>query len=327
MATYKGIKGVKVQSKASDPTASEAVGTVWYNTTGATLKYAAEGAGTWAAGTAMNTGRAAPGSAGTTSLALVWGGETPAFTINTETWNGSTWTEVANLPVARFAMGGFGTSTAAVSAGGYAPPTNTACDKWDGSTWTATGVLNSGTQMMGSSGTQTAGMKFGGDDYDNETETFNGSTWTAVNVLNLARKAGGSSTLGTTTASLFAGGEVGPAIPARRTANTELWNGTTWSEDADLNTARDATTGSGTSTLALVFSGGISTGLTALTESWNGTSWTEVGALATASKNCQGIGSNTSAFNVGGNPSPPVYTTAVEEYTDPSYVIKTVTVS
>ena len=53
----------------------------------------------------------------------------------------------------------------------------------------------------------------------------------------------------------------------------------------------------------------------------------ELGALATASKNCQGIGSNTSAFNVGGNPSPPVYTTAVEEYTDPSYVIKTVTVS
>ena len=34
MATYKGIKGVKVvESKASDPTASEAEGTVWYNST------------------------------------------------------------------------------------------------------------------------------------------------------------------------------------------------------------------------------------------------------------------------------------------------------
>ena len=31
MATYKGIKGVKVVTKASDPTASEAEGTVWYN--------------------------------------------------------------------------------------------------------------------------------------------------------------------------------------------------------------------------------------------------------------------------------------------------------
>ena len=43
MATYKGIKGVKVQSKASDPTASEAIGTVWYNTTSNALKYAIEG--------------------------------------------------------------------------------------------------------------------------------------------------------------------------------------------------------------------------------------------------------------------------------------------
>ena len=33
MATYKGIKGVKVVTKASDPTASEADGTVWYNST------------------------------------------------------------------------------------------------------------------------------------------------------------------------------------------------------------------------------------------------------------------------------------------------------
>jgi len=327
MATYKGIKGVRVQSLATDPTALEAVGTVWYNTATTALKYAIQGAGAWASGTAMTTGRATPGSAGTTSLALVWAGETPSYTVNTETWNGSSWSEVANLPVARNAPGGFGTSTAAVSAGGYAPPINTACDTWNGTSWTATGALNSGTQMMGSSGTQTAGMKFGGDDYDTETEIFDGSTWTEVADLNLARKSGGSSTLGTTTASLFTGGEVGPAIPARRTANTELWNGTSWSETANLNTARDATTGSGTSTLALVFSGGISTGLTALTESWNGTSWTEVGALATASKNCQGIGSNTSAFNVGGNPAPTTYTTTVEEYTDPSYTIKTVTVS
>jgi len=33
MATYKGVKGVKVVTKATDPTASEAAGTVWYNST------------------------------------------------------------------------------------------------------------------------------------------------------------------------------------------------------------------------------------------------------------------------------------------------------
>ncbi len=36
MATYKGIKGVKVVTKATDPTASEAAGTVWYNSTSPT---------------------------------------------------------------------------------------------------------------------------------------------------------------------------------------------------------------------------------------------------------------------------------------------------
>ena len=38
MATYKGIKGVKVQSLASDPTAEDTVGKIWYNSTSATLK-------------------------------------------------------------------------------------------------------------------------------------------------------------------------------------------------------------------------------------------------------------------------------------------------
>ena len=41
MATYKGIRGSKVQSLASDPTASESVGRVWYNTTSNVLKYTA----------------------------------------------------------------------------------------------------------------------------------------------------------------------------------------------------------------------------------------------------------------------------------------------
>ena len=38
MATYIATKGVKVQSLASDPT-NLIEGTVWYNTTGAVLKF------------------------------------------------------------------------------------------------------------------------------------------------------------------------------------------------------------------------------------------------------------------------------------------------
>jgi len=38
MATYKGIKGYKVQSHASDPS-NPLAGEIWYNTTGSVLKF------------------------------------------------------------------------------------------------------------------------------------------------------------------------------------------------------------------------------------------------------------------------------------------------
>ena len=230
MTTYKGIQGYNIPSVASDPSPLQ-TGQVWYNTTSTTMKaYGASiPAGAWASGTAFTTTRSSPGVAGSTSLALIFAGNTTtpqSLTVNTETWNGSSWTEVGNLPTGREGSGGFGTTTAAVNAGGYNPPTNTACDKWDGTSWAATGVLNTGTQMMGSGGTQTAGMKFGGDDYDDETEIFDGTSWSEVADLNLARKAGAPSTNGSTTAMLFAGGEVGPAYPPRRSGETEIYNGT-----------------------------------------------------------------------------------------------------
>ena len=54
MANYKGIKGFKVQSLASDPsTTSDTEGKVWYNTAGNALKYVEAGAGAWAAGGTM----------------------------------------------------------------------------------------------------------------------------------------------------------------------------------------------------------------------------------------------------------------------------------
>jgi len=320
MATYKGIQGYTVQKLATDPTASEAAGQLWYNSTSGKFKISVAGAGVWASGTAINTGRTTLAAAGITTAGLIFGGSATALT---ETWNGSTWTEVGNLPGVKAGNGGFGTNTAAVSCGGTPAPTNTTAAKWDGTSWTATGVLNSGTNLMGASGTQTAGMKFGGDDYDDETETFDGSTWTEEADLNLARKAGGPSSEGTVTASLYAGGEVGPAIPSRRTPDTETWNGTSWTEESDLNTERSGCAGFGTSTAAIVFAGQTPiTPTSAITEEWNGTSWTEVADLATGIQNMTGLGTSGSGFSIAGHPA----LTAVEEWTVPD-AIKTFTAS
>jgi hypothetical protein len=52
-------------------------------------------------------------------------------------------------------------------------------------------------------------------------------------------------------------------------ALTESWNGTSWTEVADLNTARSTLAGAGIQTSALAFGGNLP-GVTAATESWNG---------------------------------------------------------
>ena len=58
-------------------------------------------------------------------------------------------------------------------------------------------------------------------------------------------------TAGTTPAALVFGGYNTTSV-----ANTEDWNGAAWVEVADLNVARDGTSGAGTTTNALAFSGG-----------------------------------------------------------------------
>jgi hypothetical protein len=332
MATYKGIQGYTVQKLSSDPTASEAEGQLWYNSSTGKFKIAVAGAGAWASGTPFNTGRAQMGCAGDTSTAVIFGGDTggPAPAL-CEAWNGTAWTETTNIPTGAFRATGLGTSTAAVSVGGTPSPTvGVQANKWDGTSWSVTGSLNNSRGSMGSAGTTTAGMVFGGGDYSAETETFDGTSWTEVADLNLARHAGASTTKGTTTAAMYSGGSTGPSPPTRRTPNSETWDGTSWSEGNNLTTSRGVLAGCGITTAAMAFGGGYpGTTRVAVTETYNGTSWTEVADLASAANWPGGIGAAaTSAFCVGGNTdAAPNGSTNAEEWADPAYTNKTVTVS
>ncbi len=83
---------------------------------------------------------------------------------------------------------------------------------------------------------------------------------------------------GTSTSALAFGGELYPGA----TAETETWNGSSWTEVGDLNTARDLLAGSGASNTSALAFGGNTPPVSALTENYNGTSWTEVGDLNTA---------------------------------------------
>ena len=93
---------------------------------------------------------------------------------------------------------------------------------------------------------------------------------------NLARHSMGGTATNTTNALIF-GGRAEPPLP--KTANTESYNGTSWTEVNNLGTARYGLGSSGTSNTSALGFGGYRTaagGNFSGTETWNGTNWTEV---------------------------------------------------
>ena len=334
MATYKGIKGVKVQTKATDPTASEAEGVVWYNSTSpAALKYAIAGAGAWASGTALNTGRYAPGSAAATNTAAICaGGHTTTQIDSTESYNGTTWTEVNNLNTGRSDNATIGSQTSALTIGGYrAPPDYQAvCESWNGTCWTEVADIltaRGNACAFGSVNTAAilAGGGPGGPGYI--VESWNGTCWTEIADLSSAYPQGCGS-------GFFSSGlkMCGLQNPTTFATEIEAWNGSAWSIADPCNTGRAETPGStGQSTTNALLWGGNIAGpfvATAFTESYNGSAWTEVADLATArsspGKSSSGSG-NTNAMAIGGIP-PPSGLTNVEEWGVPN-ATKTFTAS
>ena len=83
--------------------------------------------------------------------------------------------------------------------------------------------------------------------------------------LNTARGYGGAAVTDTSNA-IFFGGSTNPGTALK--AQTEYWDGTTWTEVADLGTARTYLNGSGTYGSALCMGGGPGTAGGTATEEW-----------------------------------------------------------
>ena len=318
MATYKGIQGYSVQKLSSDPTASEAVGQLWYNSEEAKFKIATEGAGAWASATALPTATNNGAGFGIVTAAMSAGGYTPGgATNNCQTYNGTTWTEVNNMTRSptEYSNRGAGTLTAGVTWGGT--PTTGKTEKWDGTSWTASGVMNTARYTTAALGIQTAAMAAGGyidPATADQSETYNGTAWTSKNDIQTGRQ--GLAGAGTTTAAVIFGGN--PNSTA-----SETYDGTSWSTTNSLNTGRSYAMGTGDSVPAAIAFGGSPAVVN--TEKYDGTCWTEVANLATGRGDGQEAGTGkTSALCIGGEPP---RTTAVEEWSDPVYTIKTVTIS
>ena len=314
MATYKEIKGVKVKTVTTDPTASEAIGTVWYNTSPSALKYAIQSAGNWSAGGALLTARTSGGAAtASVSDSICAGGYPGPATVISETYNGTSWTEGNNLNTGRHFPRAFGTSGAALIMGGETPSLTNKTESYDGTSWGEVNLMNTARYMMGAAGIQTLGIiAAGGPGTKSEVETWDGTSWTETTNVNTAKNYLWGA--GTSTSEIVGGGPPG--------TGTESWNGTSWTEVADPNVNHGAGGGAGTSnTLALIF-GGDNPAKKNNVESWDGTSWTAVNAMANTRAYLGSGGTTVSTLGINQNPG-----TAVEEWEDPVYTIKTVTVS
>ena len=328
MATYKGIQGYTVPKLSSDPTAEDTVGQLWYNSGSGKFKVAVEGAGAFAAGTNMNTGRSRIAGCGIATSGLAIGGVNGGPQMDVvEKYDGSTWTELADLLVGREG-GGTANNSPSADTVFFAGNSSTNSESWNNTSWAATPALNTARMGVGGAGnSSTSALCFAGEHPPTAaTEKFDGSAWTTVNSLNTARAY--VSGVGITTAALCIAGDYAPA----QVVHVEQYDGTSWTElSADLNTARSSNAAAGTTALAIAM-GGYNAASSYLTicETWNGTTWTVQANMAIAKGSTpDGFGTTAAAVCAGGgNPAyTPTKVVFTEEWADPVYSAKTVTVS
>jgi hypothetical protein len=79
---------------------------------------------------------------------------------------------------------------------------------------------------------------------------------------------------------------------ATNEANVELWNGSSWTETTEVNTDREAYAGATGPTSAGIIFGGTAPPYVTNTETWNGSAWTEVNDLNNARAAGGGAGLN-----------------------------------
>jgi len=112
--------------------------------------------------------------------------------------------------------------------------------------------------------------------YNSTTQVMKGftsspaGTWATGSALNTARSQLGGAGANTEAALAFGGSP--PSKPVAK-HETESWNGSTWTEVADLVQGKAFVAGAGTYTSAIASGGDEYTGTA---ESWNGSSWTQI---------------------------------------------------
>ena len=276
---------------------------------------------TWTSGTALSTARFAAQGGGTTSAGLIFGGD-PGFgsgSTATESWDGSSWTTLANLNTGRTDFAGGGSQTAALGwAGRQSGPTDSVkTEQWNGTSWTEVGNYPTGTNApQGSSGpgTSTAATAAGGaapgpvataNEFNQSINTFTGSAFASGGVYPAQYYGLASSTNGTQNAALGFGGNYPGGTSGNTTTNA--YDGSSWTAQPAMSTARAYLAGFGTSTAAVAVGGLVPPGATGsnAVEEFTG-SWTAGNTIPQAGWNQGACGTLTAGLVAfGTNPAYP----------------------
>ena len=293
----------------------------------------------WTNGPSLNNQRSQLGGSGIQTSALAFGGRyypSPPVRAFTEQFDGTSWSEVGDLATARRQLSSpraSSSNTSSLAIGGSEPGNTAKTEEWNftantvtAATWSSGASLGQIRRRGGGTGTQTAGMVFAGFDAATalgQTEQYNGTSWTEVGDLTTARGKLGSATAGSQTAALgFGGSTAEPSNPAI-VNNSEEYNGSSWTEGDNLNTARYNLAGAGTQTAGLGFGGYTTSTDRNESEEYNGSSWTEGNNLNTARGNLSGCGTQTAALGAAGYVQGSGNQTVTEEYNGTSWTTVT----
>jgi hypothetical protein len=284
----------------------------------------------WTSSPSMNIARArsaAGGTGATNTAGLVFGGTpySPTASATAERWDGTSFSSSpASLTTARYGAGISDGSTNGIMVGGYQGTAfqsaveefNSSFNTFTAGAWASSGSMNVARNRIAGAGIQTAALGFGAEappgagTAGNKSESYNGTSWTETPTIQTKRDSLAGA--GTQTAALAFGGDSNNtgAPSAAPTGATEEFDGSSWSEQSDMSTARRLLAGSGTQTAALASAGYAPPSNTNAVEEYNGSSWTNGGSVSVARRVPAGGGTQTAGIIFGG------YSTTTENKTE-----------
>ncbi len=284
------------------------------------------GDGAWVQETSMNTERQGAVGVGRSKGTLAAGGSTRSdlggISTAVELYNGSSWSAATGLNTGTRDSGGVGVSYAALVFGGRAENGSfqTRSENFDGSTWSVGAALTQAESQVGDAGVAKAALSFGGNDYDNRTERYNGTAWSVQVGGDLNTGKAMSRGLGPQNACLaISGVPPGAALSGGGTvpiADTEKFNGFSWSNATPVNHVRKMFSAAGTQNVGLVANGseGSSSEVVRVSEKYNGFVWINASQTNSALYDTRGAGTQMSALTMGGLTSGGSTQNTVEHY-------------